>query len=577
MTRVAKNWSHASFTSEFGHELEAERQAWLRRRFIWYVAVGMVFGLVGLVSTLAQVDMLGRALFAFQLSVQVIGLIANIAALTYVWRNKVPRVPILRIVYWLILGTGTLVLLSGPMIVGGMSDSVRDAVRDGRSGAATMPLQGDPVTEEEKPTEAAPLEPGTDAGTSEEPTARGEKPTPAPRGSPVRERRAEAVATILNGMMGVWTIFVSHFFACVFLPWTARESLRPIIPLLAINAVITGGFAATEAMAGNWSWSIAGAGAALVLLSLLMPLPGIAVCWWRDSRFRQRFTFDTLRGRYSELKAELFNARQIHESLFPRPLNTGPVRFGYVYEPMRQIGGDYLHSFISRPTLVTDGGKAGLGDSYNFVLVDVTGHGIPAALTVNRLHGELERIFAENPETPPGEVLRLLNSYVHLTLATHSVYVTAICIRIRPTTDSLEYASGGHPPAFLKAVDGTLEQLDSTALVLGACAGADFRSEQRKMRFGPGDVLIAYTDGATEARDLQGRYFGIAGLQRAVATGHPDPEGGWPATILKHVESHRYGPTADDILLIEVRRPLNLGPDSKTRAATAVRVGAARR
>jgi serine phosphatase RsbU (regulator of sigma subunit) len=568
VTLVAKNWSQASFTSEFGHELEAERQAWLRRRFIWYVGVGLTIGFFSVLWMLNQPSRFGWLVWTVQIGVSVLTLAAQGAALLYVWRNRNPKIPILTIVYWLILSGGLLVLVPVPLISGGIAGAMNAKADQTERVGVPGGLESD------RPSNQRSQEP------AESPSGDGEAASHAPIEPEPTGRRginSESMGTVAQGVAGVGTIFLSHFFACVFLPWTARESLRPIVPLLAVNAILTGGLAGVAALSGNWSWGIAWAGISLVVLSLLMPLPGIAVCLWRDSRFRQRFTFDTLRGRYSELKAELFNARQIHESLFPRPLNTGPVRFGYVYEPMRQIGGDYLHSFISRPTLMNDGSRASPGDSYNFVLVDVTGHGIPAALTVNRLHGELARIFAENPETTPGEVLRLLNSYVHLTLATHSVYVTAICIRIRPTTDLLQYASGGHPPAFLKAVDGTVEQLDSTAFVLGACAGADFRSDQKEMRFGPGDTLIAYTDGATEARDLHGRYFGIAGLQRIIATSHPESEGGWPATILKGVEGHRYGPTADDILLIEVRRPVNMESGAKTRVATAVTVGNARR
>lgn len=559
---MAQPWTNATFTTEFGHEFEAERQSWLRRRFLWYVSVALAFSFIGLASAASQSASLGPWTFTFQVAVQVIGIIAHGAALLYVWRNRAPRIPILRIVYLLIVGMGTLVLLTGPMIVGGMSDSVREAVREGRSaapaGPGAIPAPEQPEArgpgETQESGQATPLKP------SEE-VVNGQR-----KG---RERRAEAVATILAGVMGVWTIFISHFFACVFLPWTARESLKPIIPLLCLNAIITGGFAVIEAVNGNWSWSIAAAGALLLLLSVLMPLPGMAVCWSRNSRFRQRFTLDAIRGRYSELRQELAYARQIHESLFPKPIKAGPVRFDYVYEPMRQIGGDYLHSHVSRSVESGPGGQARVTEAYNFVLVDVTGHGIPAALTVNRLYGEMARIFAENPEAGPGEVLKLLNSYVHLTLATHSVYVTAICFRINPETDAIEYASGGHPPAFLKSVDGKIEQLDSTSFVLGACAGADFNPEPRMLRFSKGDVLIAYTDGATEARDHAGRYLGIRGLQRIVAAAPVRSDKPWLPIILEAVESHRHGPTADDILVIEIRRPLatdsTVAPPPKTR------------
>jgi serine phosphatase RsbU (regulator of sigma subunit) len=209
--------------------------------------------------------------------------------------------------------------------------------------------------------------------------------------------------------------------------------------------------------------------------------------------------------------------------------------------------------------------------------VDVTGHGIPAALTVNRLHGELDRIFAEVPETSPGEALALLNRYVHLTLSSHSVYVTALCVRVDSKRGALEYASGGHPPAFVRAVDGTVEQLDSTAFVLGACPAPDFKPEQRTVRFGPGDSLIAYTDGAIEARDSTGRYFGIVGLQKVIAGGKSDAaaksgDAGWTGAVLSAVDRYRFGPPADDTLVVEISRPLDsaAGVPAGTRTRTGV-------
>jgi serine phosphatase RsbU (regulator of sigma subunit) len=354
------------------------------------------------------------------------------------------------------------------------------------------------------------------------------------------------------GVAWLGGILATHVFACLFLPLTPVEAIKPLVPLLLVFA----GFAAFAGDDGVPERIVAIAGAPLI------GAPGCLICWWRNSRFRDRFFMRQLRGRYAELRHELMSARQIHESLFPRPCADGPVRFDYIYEPMRQIGGDYLYACFTP-------GPAG-GRVLNVALLDVTGHGIPAALTVNRLHGELERIFAERPDTGPGELLTLLNRYVHLTLATHSVYVTALCLRVDPARDVLEYASGGHPPAYLRAVDGTIERLDSTALVLGACAGPDFHADARRVRFGAGDALVAYTDGATEARDAAGRYLGIEGIQRVLAASPPPGGTGWPERVARAVDAHRHGPIADDTLVIEIRRPLTEAPVRQGMAPVAV-------
>lgn len=480
------SWKSSTFTTEFGHEFEAERGRWLRRRFLWYT--GVVGGLntlsilIGLIAIILGKSGDGRGAQLLNSAVGLMTTLMYVAAFVYVLRWPVAQRMLLRTASQLILLAGLVSLASAVVAMEAM------ASEQGRPPAAVL------------------------------------------------------------ASIGVSQIFMTHFVACLFLPWTPRESFKPIVPLLVVNAALVLIYTRSPLTIGL-----------TIGLSPLVGMPGAAICWWRNSRFKDRFALRMLRGRYMELRQELTNARQIHESLFPSPRGDGPVRFSYVYEPMRQIGGDYLYATFTP--------ASGGGQALNLVLIDVTGHGIPAALTVNRLHGELERIYAENPGSGPGDVLTLLNRYVHLTLATHSVYVTAVCFRVDPGAGTLEYASGGHPPAFLRGVDGTIEQLDSTAFVLGACAGGDFRAEPRTLRFMEGDTLVAYTDGAIEARDSLGKFVGVVGIQKLLAKARPDLDGGWPATILKTVEQHRQGPPADDTLVVEIIRPLDVG---KTRAPAAV-------
>ena len=350
-------------------------------------------------------------------------------------------------------------------------------------------------------------------------------------------RDAEGASRASVGVVGVLFLFYSHIFACFFLPWTWRQSVRPLVPLLILNAVVT-------AITARHAPLIA---VAIIAASPAIGVPGAAVCWWRYSRFRERVTAAALRGRYAEMRRELIDARRIHEGLFPSPVEEGPVRFRYAYEPMRQIGGDYLFArFVPSPN--------GPTSAFNLLVFDVTGHGIAAALTVNRLHGELERLFAEHPYDGPGEILGALNRYVHLTLASHSVYVTAFCCRIDPNLDTLEYASGGHPPAFVCTADGRLEQLDSTAFVLGVAAAGDYEADVQRAHFGPGDVLVAFTDGAMEARNGLGRHLGVSGLQRLLAGLRVPKERECIDRILNTVSRHRAGPPEDDVLVVEVAR-----------------------
>lgn len=355
-----------------------------------------------------------------------------------------------------------------------------------------------------------------------------------------------------GGFFGLWGVLFAHMLASVCLPWSPRQAVYPIVTLILFDAVV---YIASLLIMGDKTGTQA---IVHFIFSPFVCVPGTTICWIRHSRRLETYKLRFLQRRYGEVRRELVDARRIHEALFPRPCLDGPLRFSYRYEPMRQIGGDYLYACFSGPIAVqTPTNDMARGGRLNVVIMDVTGHGIPAALTVNRLHGELERVFAEQPDASPGDVLKLLNRYVHLTLASHSVYVTALCVRVDALQSMLEYASGGHPPAFLRAVDGTIHDLASTALVLGAAADVEFHPDPKKMTFGPGDVLVAYTDGAIEARDRAGKMLSIQGFQRWMASMQPDPKVGWPATLLTAVEQYRHGPPADDTLIVEIARPVS--------------------
>jgi len=347
-------------------------------------------------------------------------------------------------------------------------------------------------------------------------------------------------------------MFGAHFIASLFIPWTVREAARPLAALVGVFAVVT-------LIPGLTTGTLASR-LLLIGLSPLVGLPGLAIAWWRHSRFRQQFHYRMLRRRYGDLQREMVDARRLHESLFPAPVLEGPVRLHYRYEPMRQIGGDYLYASMepARPAplrIVED--KPDL-PRLNVVLLDVTGHGVAAALTVNRLYGELERLFAEREDLPPHEVAAALNRYVNLTLAKQSVYATALCMRFDPSRDVLEWSNAGHPPAFVRTAARHIERLDSCAPLLGVFKAGEFEADLKSMRFGPGDTLVAYTDGATDTTNESGQRLRIDGLQAILANDQPEPDdrGRWAGTVLREIARHRFGASVDDILLVEVWRPV---------------------
>jgi len=358
------------------------------------------------------------------------------------------------------------------------------------------------------------------------------------------------------GSGGLFAFWLAHLVACCIFPWTVRQAIIPIA------IVVTLSTASKLTIEGKSLSTFFVTGAMLLCMT-----PAVGICWYRHSLRVQKSSHNFLRQRYGMLRQELAYARQIHEAVFPSPKSEGPVCFAYRYQPMRQIGGDFLHVHIQE----APGGH----ECVSVVVMDVTGHGIPAALSVNRLHGEIELRFADNPDISPGEMLSRLNRYVYLTMAKHSLFVTALCVRIDTARGEVTWASGGHPPAFLRGVDGTVRELGSTAFVLGACSEEDFDAEQQSCAFGPGDSLVAYTDGASEARNPSGKMLRIIGLRSMVAAEGRVPGGAWPERILGMVSAHRGGlPTEDDLLVIEIYRPVT--PGAARRSAPAGSSGAER-
>ena len=242
-----------------------------------------------------------------------------------------------------------------------------------------------------------------------------------------------------------------YFFACLFLPWTLKEAAQVLGILSALGVV-----AAMIYASATWT---------SFLTLLLLPLagvPGLAQCWLRHSQFYKRVALRHLTGRYGDLRNELEYARAIHEMLFPARIEQGPIRLDYQYEPMLDIGGDYLYA-RSHP----DG-------RLSVLVIDVNGHGIGAALTVNRVYGEFERLYGENEYLPPNEVLTAVNHYFAVSLAREGIFATAVCVRVDPATDGVEWANAGHPPALMLHRDGRIDLLESHALMLGVLDGAEY-------------------------------------------------------------------------------------------------------
>lgn len=332
----------------------------------------------------------------------------------------------------------------------------------------------------------------------------------------------------------------NHFIICLFIPWTVRESIRPA-GIIAGAAMATAGIDVVLGLSPWWLFT---------LVILIMPftfLPGTLVSWWRYSRFNQQFQLQFESGRYRAMQHELSSARAVHDANLPEPRSTGPVRLNYLYEPMRQIGGDLLMIYPPDPRATPK----------YVILFDVTGHGVAAALSVNRIVGEIERLLAENPDASATDLTHALNRYIHLTLAKHHLYVSALILKIDVEANQIECVNAGHPTAYhINCGARTTAPVESTAMLLGVVGADVFAVESTVIPFAHGDAVIGYTDGASEATDPDGRMLGLTGVRDAICQtiGRSVNPAEWPVIVSRLVVEHRLAPSQDDTIIFSLWR-----------------------
>lgn len=320
---------------------------------------------------------------------------------------------------------------------------------------------------------------------------------------------------------------VTHTALSLVMPWTVRDAVRPIAIFFAFVAVMDVLVFRTDSV------SLLAIGLIAIALA---GVPGLLITVLRSSKFGDRLRIAFLSRRQEEIDRELGAARRIHERLFPAQGRYGPVRVVYSYEPMRQIGGDYLYCHADSRAVIA--------------VLDVTGHGIGSALAVNRLHGEIKRVMAQQ-DPGPDALLRSLNDYVSDTLAEETVFATAFALRVQGA--SVQWCNAGHPPAMLIRSSGQVQTLDTTAMMLGVTPwGPEETICGECVELLAGDVLFVYTDGAVEAMSADGKQFGIDGVRAVLArlAGRPPEEAVRALDVA--IRAHRNGAPQDDTLIVAI-------------------------
>src|SRR5712692_10056535 len=232
-------------------------------------------------------------------------------------------------------------------------------------------------------------------------------------------------------------------------------------------------------------------------------------------------------------------ASEIQQRFLPA---TAPQLVGYELQgisfPCYEIGGDY-YDFIQR-----EDGKLVVA------LGDVSGKGTAAALLMSSLHAAVHA--QADTHNSLVKTIGAVNKYLVESIPPNR-FVTLFYAALDPKNGALEFLNAGHNPPLIVHAGGTMEQLASGGLPLGIMSDADFREGRTQLY--PGDVLVIYSDGVSEATNPSGEEFGPTRLYEVVARNLDASAGGIRDRIESALTKFCQGtPAADDITLVICKR-----------------------
>jgi sigma-B regulation protein RsbU (phosphoserine phosphatase) len=206
--------------------------------------------------------------------------------------------------------------------------------------------------------------------------------------------------------------------------------------------------------------------------------------------------------------------------------------------PAQNVGGDFYDFF-----LIDD-------DRLGFVIGDVAGKGVPAALFMAVSKTLLKATALKG--LPPEECLQQVNHILYLE-SVATMFVTIFYGILDTRTGELHYCNGGHNPPYLLRANGEIEASELTGgIALGAMKNSAYKAKKVALQSGEGVFL--FTDGVTEAMDRAGELFSEARLEENLK-GKPDVSlSQLMQSVVEAVNAYSAGvPQADDITILTLR------------------------
>lgn len=268
-------------------------------------------------------------------------------------------------------------------------------------------------------------------------------------------------------------------------------------------------------------------------VNLLQSLSSGAAMALQNARFSQRLLQE------ERIRSELLIAHQIQQGILPRPFEGHPaIHFEGLNLPAKDVGGDFYDYFQRN------------GKEFAFMIGDVCGKGVPAAIFMASARSTIKSQALAVLE--PAKVIHFANKLIAED-AQHGIFVTVFYAVYDPETRLLRFTNAGHTLPFLyRPTTKTCASLFNTNFPLGVFD--PFTFEESSFRLEPGDTLVLYTDGVSEALNPIREQFGAERLVRLILEhGHRSPKELLDAIVEDVRKFSGDVPQHDDITLLIVR------------------------
>jgi len=250
-----------------------------------------------------------------------------------------------------------------------------------------------------------------------------------------------------------------------------------------------------------------------------------------------REIYEDARRTRDALQREISVARRVQETIVPKSFKSEKVAVDVEYLPIMGLGGDW--------GVVSSRHREG---SLDIAVGDVTGHGLGAALVVNRVYTLVSRMCAA--DTSLDTLVKQLDFFLAEELSDIGIYMTFSACRLDLESKEMSWVGAGHPPLLIYR-KGRIERFESTCGLLGV--GEMFCEEPMTRDFAleSGDILVLHTDGVSDAFNAEGEVFGFQRVEETVlqvASGGCD--GAKIASCLtEEVKNFTGGRLQDDVLI----------------------------